>query len=63
MLPGLNAAAVGLISGAVVLLTFQIHGSSPFPTFSMCIGEMPPALLHSVDPAKSDIKIHLPASL
>ncbi|CAL5229349.1 g12659 [Coccomyxa viridis] len=38
MLPGLNAAAVGLISGAVVLLTFQIHGSSPFPTFSMCIG-------------------------
>ena len=43
MLPGLNSAAVGLISGAVVLLTFQIHGSSPFPTFSMCIGGRPSA--------------------
>ena len=47
MLPGLNSAAVELISGAVGVLTFQIHSSSPFPTYSMCIGEKPSAMLHS----------------
>ncbi len=47
MLPGLNAAAVGLIVGSVVLLTLQIHASSPFPSATMCIGEIFLAELHS----------------
>ena len=38
MLPGLNAAAVGLIVGSVVLLTLQIHATSPFSSATMCIG-------------------------
>ena len=46
---------MGLISGAVVLLTFQIHGSSPFPTFSMCIGGRPSASLHNLVPSQSTI--------
>lgn len=41
MLPGLNAAAVGLIVGSVIQLTLQIHSTSPFPSASMCIGERP----------------------
>lgn len=38
MLPGLNAAAVGLIVAAVFSLTFQIYKASPFPTTTICIG-------------------------
>jgi len=41
MLPGLNAAAVGLIVGAVFSLTLQIYKASPFPTMSICIGARP----------------------
>ena len=41
MLPGLNAAAVGLIVGAVFLLTFQIYKASPFPNTTICIGAHP----------------------
>ena len=39
MLPGLNAAAVGLIVASVFSLSFQIHGASPFPNASVCIGK------------------------
>ena len=38
MLPGLNAAAVGLIVAAVFSLTFQIYKASPFPNTTICIG-------------------------
>jgi len=41
MLPGLNAAAVGLIVGAVFSLTLQIYKASPFRTMSICIGARP----------------------
>lgn len=39
MLPGANAAAVGLIVSAVFLLTFQVYKESPFPITTICIGE------------------------
>ena len=45
MLPGLNAAAVGLIVGAVFLLTFQIYKASPFPNTTICIGAHPGRLV------------------
>ena len=48
MLPGLNAAAVGLIVAAVFSLTFQIYKASPFPNTTICIGAlwMHPHCLH-----------------
>ncbi len=38
MLPGLNAAAVGLITAAVFQLSFSVRSNSPFPVASTCIG-------------------------
>jgi len=46
MLPGLNAAAVGLIVGAVFSLTLQIYKASPFPTMSICIAARAPGHLY-----------------
>lgn len=37
-LPGLNAAAVGLIVASVFQLTLSAWTTSPFPTTSICIG-------------------------
>lgn len=37
-LPGLNAAAVGLIVASVFQLTLSAWSTSPFPTTSICIG-------------------------
>ena len=37
-LPGINAAAVGLIFTAVFTMTFKAHSSSPFPNASTSIG-------------------------
>lgn len=37
-LPGLNAAAVGLIVASVFQLTFSAWSTSDFPTTSICIG-------------------------
>ena len=45
MLPGLNAAAVGLIVAAVFSLTFQIYKASPFPNTTICIGAGPALLM------------------
>ena len=38
-LPGVNAAAVGLIVAAVFQLGMKVHGNSPIPEASVCIGE------------------------
>lgn len=38
-LPGVNAAAVGLIVAAVFQLGMKVHGNSPIPDASVCIGE------------------------
>jgi chromate transport protein ChrA len=38
-LPGLNAAAVGLIVAAVFQLGLQIYNNSPFPNATLCIGQ------------------------
>ena len=38
MLPGLNAAAVGLITAAVFQLSFSVRANSPTPVASTCIG-------------------------
>jgi chromate transport protein ChrA len=38
MLPGLNAAAVGLVVTAVFQLTFKLRQTSPFPDATICIG-------------------------
>lgn len=46
-LPGVNAAAVGLIVAAVFQLGMKVHSNSPIPDASICIGELlfpfPPA--------------------
>lgn len=36
-LPGMNAAAVGLILASVFKMTVDVYGISPFPTSSLCI--------------------------
>lgn len=41
MLPGLNAAAVGLITAAVFQLSFSVRTNSPTPVASTCIGAPP----------------------
>lgn len=41
MLPGLNAAAVGLITAAVFQLSFSVRANSPSPIASTCIGAPP----------------------
>ena len=38
-LPGVNAAAVGLIVAAVFQLGMKVHSNSPIPDASICIGE------------------------
>jgi hypothetical protein len=43
MLPGLNAAAVGLITAAVFQLSFSVRANSPTPVASTCIGALPAA--------------------
>ena len=40
MLPGLNAAAVGLITAAVFQLSFSVRANSPTPVASTCIGAL-----------------------
>lgn len=37
-LPGLNAAAVGLVLASVFRMTIDVYSISPFPTASLCIG-------------------------
>jgi chromate transporter len=37
-LPGLNAAAVGLVVAAVFNIVFKVRALSPFPDASVCIG-------------------------
>ena len=37
-LPGVNAAAVGLIVAAVLQLGLKVHANSPFPDATICIG-------------------------
>lgn len=38
-LPGVNAAAVGLIVAAVFQLGLKVRANSPFPNATICIGE------------------------
>ena len=57
MLPGLNAAAVGLIVAAVFSLTFQIYKASPFPNTTICIGACWDAHAAHVAQGASAVKI------
>ncbi|KAL3145700.1 hypothetical protein ABBQ32_003233 [Trebouxia sp. C0010 RCD-2024] len=48
-LPGVNAAAVGLIVAAVFQLGMKVHSNSPIPDASMCIGIIGFVLVDALD--------------
>ncbi|KAL0039433.1 hypothetical protein WJX79_008119 [Trebouxia sp. C0005] len=48
-LPGVNAAAVGLIVAAVFQLGLKVHANSPFPTATVSIGIVGFALVDALD--------------
>lgn len=48
-LPGVNAAAVGLIVAAVFQLGMKVHSNSPIPDASICIGIIGFVLVDALD--------------